>query len=737
MLADLEDQRRDVQPAAGDHPQPQRADPVPAPPGGHHGPPPRSRPPSGSSGTAVVRPGRSTSASTRSTAPSGSSTCTVSRSSSPSTHRTGSSGDADGERGRQGRAVAAAASSTSGTAARASSSPCAVTTAPRTVSAATRREPAQPRGRGEPQRQRRAGHRGAGTDARTSATTSAPVTRRTHSSGRRLSRWASAADRDRLDVLGRHVVAAVEHRLPAGQGDEREPAARARPDGHLGVLPGRVDQRDDVGQDRRLHRHPVQARPHRQHGPVVDHRPQGRRRPGLLDPSAQQLLLVRDVEVAQRHPQQEAVELGLRQGVRPLVLDRVVRREHDEGPGERPGLAVAGHLLLGHRLEQRRLGLGWRPVDLVGQQQLGEHRPRPELEAARRRVVDREPGQVGRQQVRGELHPREGQAERLREGPRHHRLAEPGHVLEQHVPAAEDAEQDQLERPAPADDDALQLVEDPAGQLGGADRAQRLDLPRGLAGLGQSAGRSAEGSQVLQAVDDAGQGLGPDAGRLAVAGRLAGRVDPGPDVLAEHRPGARPGRTRGRPGAGRPAGPPPAGSAAGGSPRRSAAATRRPTTAARRPGGRPGRARCPPPGRVAAGAATVPHRAAAGRARGRRSPARTETDTSRPAAPAAAVPATTTRAPSVTSSRARVPRPSSSLSSSSSSARTPHGSCHGPSRSSRSSRVAVVAVAGRGRPRRAPRALRVRHGAPRPARRARRAGRPRRPGGAARPSGAG
>ena len=46
------------------------------------------------------------------------------------------------------------------------------------------------------------------------------------------------------------------------------------------------------------------------------------------------------------------------------------------------GLAVDGHLALLHRLEQRRLGLGRRAVDLVGEQEVGEHRPLAQRELA-------------------------------------------------------------------------------------------------------------------------------------------------------------------------------------------------------------------------------------------------------------------------------------------------------------------------------------------------------------------
>jgi hypothetical protein len=78
--------------------------------------------------------------------------------------------------------------------------------------------------------------------------------------------------------------------------------------------------------------------------------------------------------------EQEAVELRLGQRVGALVLDRVLRRADDERVGQQPGRAVDRHLPLLHRLEQRRLRLRRRAVDLVGEQQVGEDRARAEGE---------------------------------------------------------------------------------------------------------------------------------------------------------------------------------------------------------------------------------------------------------------------------------------------------------------------------------------------------------------------
>jgi hypothetical protein len=71
----------------------------------------------------------------------------------------------------------------------------------------------------------------------------------------------------------------------------------------------------------------------------------------------------------------EAVELGLGQRVGALLLDRVLRRQHEERVGQRVVFAADGDLALLHRLQQRGLRLGRGAVDLVGQHDVGEDRP--------------------------------------------------------------------------------------------------------------------------------------------------------------------------------------------------------------------------------------------------------------------------------------------------------------------------------------------------------------------------
>ena len=88
------------------------------------------------------------------------------------------------------------------------------------------------------------------------------------------------------------------------------------------------------------------------------------------------------VQIAQAQLEQEAVELGLGQRERALVLDRVLRRQHHEGAGQGRVDAVHRHLALAHALQQRGLRARRGAVDLVGQQDVGEGRAGDELELA-------------------------------------------------------------------------------------------------------------------------------------------------------------------------------------------------------------------------------------------------------------------------------------------------------------------------------------------------------------------
>jgi hypothetical protein len=138
---------------------------------------------------------------------------------------------------------------------------------------------------------------------------------------------------------------------------------------------------------------------------------------------------------------------------------------------------VDRHLHLLHALEQRRLGLGRGPVDLVHEHEVREHRARLELELVVLEVEDAHAGDVRRQQVRRRLHPRELAVEGAGQGLREHRLADAREVLEDHVAFAQhghDAAGDQRSRRV---DHARDVLDHPLGGFGGGGDISGRSLP--------------------------------------------------------------------------------------------------------------------------------------------------------------------------------------------------------------------------------------------------------------------
>ena len=118
------------------------------------------------------------------------------------------------------------------------------------------------------------------------------------------------------------------------------------------------------------------------------------------------------------------------------------------------------HLALLHHLEQRRLHLGGRSVDLVGEEEVAEDRAELGLEGALLAgLVDARPDEVGRDEVGRELHPLEAAAQHLGDGLDRQRLREAGNALDQQVPAREEADEDAFEHLVLPGDHALDLEE--------------------------------------------------------------------------------------------------------------------------------------------------------------------------------------------------------------------------------------------------------------------------------------
>ena len=255
----------------------------------------------------------------------------------------------------------------------------------------------------------------------------------------------------------------------------------------------------------------------------------------LEDPALVCLARIADVEL-----EQEAVELRLRQRIGALVLDRVLRGDDEERVGQRAAVALDRDLPVLHRLEQRRLRLRRRAVDLVGQQEAREDRARAGSRARRRAASSSRSGPraacPGVNWTRAKSTP-----ERPGHGPRDQRLGDAGHALEQHVAAADEGDQHPVEHLVLADDHpldgsyrlvlAVPSASPPSGSVPAAGRA--LSPP-------PSSRSSLAGSAAIAPASASGRPSPPAGGDQLVAARL------GPEAAApgDDRAGGPPQRLR-------------------------------------------------------------------------------------------------------------------------------------------------------------------------------------------------
>ena len=123
-----------------------------------------------------------------------------------------------------------------------------------------------------------------------------------------------------------------------------------------------------------------------------------------------------------------------------------------------------GDLVLLQGLQEGGLSLGRRAVDLVGEQEVGEHRPAHEFKgaAAGLRVLLEYLGarDVGGHEVRGELDALELQVQDAREAREQERLGQARDPDEEAMPGGEEGDEQLLDDALLAHDDAPKLVED-------------------------------------------------------------------------------------------------------------------------------------------------------------------------------------------------------------------------------------------------------------------------------------
>src|SRR5207249_455820 len=91
---------------------------------------------------------------------------------------------------------------------------------------------------------------------------------------------------------------------------------------------------------------------------------------------------------------------------------------------------------------------------------LRDDRPGAVFELEALLVIDRDAGDVAREEVRRELDPPKRAAHRARKRLRQHCLADAGHVLDQYVTLAEQRDEGELDLVALSDDDMFDIDDD-------------------------------------------------------------------------------------------------------------------------------------------------------------------------------------------------------------------------------------------------------------------------------------
>ncbi|SPF47293.1 hypothetical protein SBA1_730005 [Candidatus Sulfotelmatobacter kueseliae] len=164
--------------------------------------------------------------------------------------------------------------------------------------------------------------------------------------------------------------------------------------------------------------------------------------------------------------------MRLGQRIGPMVLDRILRGNHQKRLRQLVGVCVHRDLALVHGLEQRRLCFGSGAVDFVGQQNVGENRAALELELLLHRRKNRDAEHVGRQHVAGELHPLKGAVNGPGQSLSERGFADPGNAFNQQVPAGENRHQSQAHHfvaaanhPAQSPFEVLGFVRNSGGDL--------------------------------------------------------------------------------------------------------------------------------------------------------------------------------------------------------------------------------------------------------------------------------
>jgi len=165
-----------------------------------------------------------------------------------------------------------------------------------------------------------------------------------------------------------------------------------------------------------------------------------------------------------RDGEEETVQLRLGQGEGSRGRGVVLGSHHQKGIGELFCFSVDGNLPLVHGLEKGGLGAGRGAVDFVCQKEVGEDRPRNELELTILLAVEIVTDDVGGKQIRGKLEALEDAADRSGKDRGQGGLSDPGRARHESMAPGEEGREEKVGRLLGAQNG---IVERPAERLKG------------------------------------------------------------------------------------------------------------------------------------------------------------------------------------------------------------------------------------------------------------------------------
>ena len=215
-------------------------------------------------------------------------------------------------------------------------------------------------------------------------------------------------------------------------------------------------------------RRAVNLRDHFLHGDNIRRRADGRKRRHRLYHARiafQHVHLLLNRRIADGQAQEKAIHLRFWQGICAHKFARILRRQHDKGLRHGVRHAIHRHLLLFHHFQQGGLRFGAGAVDFVRQHHLTHHRAFAVFRFAGLEVDQRVACHVGGHQVGGELDAPERAVQRFRQGAGERRLAHARHVLNQHMPPAQQRNQRIFDNFLLAHDNGADIVHQPLNHL--------------------------------------------------------------------------------------------------------------------------------------------------------------------------------------------------------------------------------------------------------------------------------